>query len=866
MKNNPSESSAAKKAKKKKGKKRKGPFSFLVIAMLLLIFALVLLRFSGIGAAPGSDSFKSLLDSTELMQNAKLVKQDLKNIASQIQENDITSLEFSSRKLDSDVADLKDYLSKPIWNIAEVVPVVGSDVKTARALVEVSETFSNDLLKSWVALQKEAPLTELKTEDGYRYELLPAYSAFLGENLPTIRSMLERLNKLDLRLVDDDGKITAYIKMATPLVQLADEHYSDLIQPGLALIAEDPPSMLKTEDGYDLDTIELYYRFLSDHLSATESAVREANKVDLSMIDMIDKSGKLSSYIKAAPPLLEIVDKYRDTLLDPGFALLSEHPLSSLKTDDGYDFEAISLYSDFLHDRGTSAEAMLEDLSAVDLSGLEKGEKIQDLVSLGRQLLEVAGPANENLLRPGLQLLAEHPFSSIKIDDGFDVKTILAYLDFVEECLPEIETLSQTLQSLDMSELDSSGKAVHYIEKLIELQALCDEYKEYIPAARVILGDGETDRFYLFPAQNSAEIRASGGFPGDVGSISIENGVLRIGSFISVYQAFSPYTSNKAHVTQQEIRLFTQRMYAPRDVDFCPDFERVGQIWAYAYEDQKKVHVDGIISATPIVVQKLLAAADASVELSNGMVLDGESATRILQRDLYFEYKSAGKLAYTDDDMTDLLFAETISKTMDVITSNLGPSTILKYVGVWKECIDERIIMLWMADPEEEDVMRQIGWSGSLNSDPNDPKLGLFFSSEQSSKMGYFFDMIPEIGEPTVNDDGSRTYQVTIKLNNVISKEEQRIGGTWILGRNYVGSIVGDLTVCAPAGGRIDDIRINIARSFWQETYQGLDVRFVQWLIIERNVPFTVTCTVTTAPGVETPLGIMSTPTCTNYR
>ena len=78
--------------------------------------------------------------------------------------------------------------------------------------------------------------------------------------------------------------------------------------------------------------------------------------------------------------------------------------------------------------------------------------------------------------------------------------------------------------------------------------------------------------------------------------------------------------------------------------------------------------------------------------------------------------------------------------------------------------------------------------------------------------------------------------------------------------------MAGDLTLCAPAGGTISDIEINWDRKFLQSTYQDLDTHYLHWLVVEQGKPITVTFRVTTAPGVETPLGLLSTPTLTAYR
>ena len=184
--------------KKQHISKTKKKFSPLYLLVAALIF---------VGLA-GSHGLKGIVGKTQLMQNAKVVKQDLKDIAELLKTNDVEQLENSGQKLDADVAELSRYMSRPIWSVAEIVPGLGRDVKTAKALVEVSEVFSGDLLPSWIELQKQAPYTGLKTEDGYDSEKAELYLDYLDAKLPTLVSIVSQLDTLDLRLVDEDGKIT----------------------------------------------------------------------------------------------------------------------------------------------------------------------------------------------------------------------------------------------------------------------------------------------------------------------------------------------------------------------------------------------------------------------------------------------------------------------------------------------------------------------------------------------------------------------------------------------------------------------------------------------------------------------------------
>ncbi len=509
--------------------------------------------------------------------------------------------------------------------------------------------------------------------------------------------------------------------------------------------------------------------------------------------------------------------------------------------------------------------ALKEELNSPIWSLAEHTPKVGKEITTAKELVTIAENTSNQLLKPLVSTMQEYPLDSFKAKDGINVKSCLAYMDFLEGHIEDIKNLSEQLGGLDLSVIDPKGSMNGYVKKLNSYSDIYDNCKDYFPVVRTILGNGE-DRVYVFAAQNSAEIRASGGFPGSVGVMRIKDGILKIDNFKSVYSMFHKSASIQAKITQQESQLFTARMYTPWDSDFCPDFERVGLIWALAYEDKAREECDGVISATPAVIQKLLALCDP-VTLSDGTEITSENAARVLQHDMYFQYVNGSQMNIPEGSRElDDLFAEAADKTLSQLIAQFSTKNIKEYLNVFGECLDEHILVMWMKDEAEEDLIRKSGWGGCLNSDPNDPKLGIYFSLETAGKMGWFLDMVPEIGEPTVNDDGSRSYDVTLTLSNVISEEELKTGGTYILGRSYTGSVAGDLTLCAPAGGSISNVEANWERRFQETTYHDLNTHFLHWLVVERGKPITVTFRVTTAPGVETPLGVLSTPTLTAYR
>ena len=144
-------------------------------------------------------------------------------------------------------------------------------------------------------------------------------------------------------------------------------------------------------------------------------------------------------------------------------------------------------------------------------------------------LVDVIVNASDDVLKPGVEVMKQYPLSQLKSGDGFRVDTINAYLDYLEKIEPEIEDMTSSISHVNVT-FSKSENISKYVDKLNSLTASYKENGKYIQLFREFLGDG-SDRMYLVAAQNSSEIRASGGFPGSVGTIRIENGVMSIAIF-----------------------------------------------------------------------------------------------------------------------------------------------------------------------------------------------------------------------------------------------------------------------------------------------------------------------------------------------
>lgn len=503
----------------------------------------------------------------------------------------------------------------------------------------------------------------------------------------------------------------------------------------------------------------------------------------------------------------------------------------------------------------SSLSVTLENLGDSSPSIQKELQNIQRLLNLTDQLAE-------KLLMPVIDMMEQYSSAQMQENGNVRIKMLCEYLDFAETLMPEIEALLKSAAETDISLVDSDGDIERYLKTAGELVEEYHKNPEVLSILKAILGNGE-DRSYLVAAQGSAEIRASGGFPGAMGVLRLQNDDLVLEDFKRVYDLLSDYTPSEANITMTENRLFHYGLQAPRDADYCPDFERVAYIWALGYRTAQGETVDGVISMTPAFVQRMLAAMDEEIKLFDGTVVNGDNAVRVLQHDLYFKYFGKGYIE-ANKVVSDQLFADAAKKTMQKFQENMELSDLMAYLSVAKESIEDRTLLLWMADEEEQDVIRQLGWHGGLNEDPEKPQAGVYYNLTVACKMGWFLVMDTQIGERVKNEDGSYTYPITVTLTNTITEDEYNSVNYYVTGGNrYLG---GSTYFFAPAGGTVSDFSTSNQVKVSIETYHDLQVGHMQMFNIYPGQPVTITYQVTTAPGVETPLEFSKTPTLQEYR
>ena len=529
----------------------------------------------------------------------------------------------------------------------------------------------------------------------------------------------------------------------------------------------------------------------------------------------------------------------------------------------------------------SSAQAMNEELSSPvwDVAAMLPvvGSDVKGVQTIASALAD----ASDNAIVPLTSSLSTTPPSAcIDADGKLNIAAITTLLGAIQNGAPAMQRCTDELSSLPAFHIEKLQKLVGPAqEKITGINDVFQEANTFAPIIGSMLG-ANGNRTYLLAAQNTAEIRASGGFPGSMGTVSIDNGAIELGDFTKVYDMMAEETPAQCAITDEENALFypwyTQYSW---DNSFNPDYPRVAGIWAAAYQEKTEQSVDGVISITPTMVQDLLAATGDSFTLSDGTTIDGTNATKVLQHDLYWKYLSSGSNMSEGNDLCDALFTEAAEYAFDSALENMNASSLMKLVCTMMGGLEDRRVMIWLADATEQGYIEDMGYSGSMTAaSQQEPTLGVFVNFWAGSKLGWWLGMDTQVSSPVTGNDGSRTYHVTTTLTNFMTAQEAKQGGGYIVSDNdkSLGDADPFIYFYAPAGGTISDVTASNGATLGKATYQGLDVTFTcqvgDFSVLPKpNNPLPVESTVTysytvTLPAdVEGDLQLATTPTLTKY-
>ena len=785
--------------------KKRSPVKTVVI---LVILALVL---TGLVFA-GREAYKYYQDANVLVSHAEGLKAELKALVTHVEKGNYEAANLSVQKVDALSAEMRQIITDERWQLVQdKAPKYGDDLKTAQQFLDVVDEASNTLIKPAIKYLREKGLPSKDSFKKINPELgntLNEYADLIDELCPAVEKVLNDFNALpQFEMEKLESKVSKY-----------------------RVLARDNTPEIMT-----------YLKFAK---KTSDECLRPAAKF---LIENGDKLKLDFSIDNVGPEMASQILIFADGI--DQFVPIAENTLKEVNTLPEFKIEKIEK-------KISKYRKLAKDNEA-------------DILSLTKFAKEIS----TGVIRPAAEVMKRSPMSELKTKDGdINTKLIRDYLALVDTVKPYLNRTNELFKTNKLLK-DHPKQTAKITSKIDSALEMMEKYNKYVPLINVVLGDG-SDKTYLLIAQNSAEMRSCGGLPASMGVVTIKDGILHIGDFKPVLEIVPWKNKGVNKIPRLENKIFQEAWYGEK-LTACtvnPHFPRVAELLATGYKKQNKKNLDGIISLTPEIVGRLIPIT-GQIKLSNGVKLDEKYAVKYLQRDIYFQYYTQktikdNKLRKKMDNKANSLFAEAAKKTLGGVMSELNVKTILKLLEIIEKAGDDRIFMMWMADKDAEQQVKDLGFSGALNYDEKAPELGVFFSVRLANKMGMYVDINVKYGKEKVNKDGSVTYPVTVKIKDNIDKTSIKQGsGNPYLTSKYGPDMRSLVIFTAPKGGKITNFKCNAKALFNKTTYQDLQVYYnPECFWIKAGKTVTWTFNVTTAPGVNVKPKIVKTPLLSAYR
>lgn len=481
-----------------------------------------------------------------------------------------------------------------------------------------------------------------------------------------------------------------------------------------------------------------------------------------------------------------------------------------------------------------------------------------DDIRVARGVVEQADNLMQNALMPVAQSLQGVSLSTLLTDATVDVQTLETVSAALSQAQPVVEQASEAIEALPQAHIGKVRDVVDKVRGPITSAAeTLRGLNEIAPMLPQMLGANGT-RSYLLVAQNLAELRSTGGLPGSMGVLTIDNGHISLNEFVP---ATSLDNEDGGHygITDEEMAIWGKNDRLGKhicDTNLIPDFARDSQIWSEWWQDKKGTAVDGVIAIDPVLLQKLLALT-GGIEV-DGHSIDGSNAAKALLNDAYNEMPI---------DQTDQFFSDVASQAFDHVMGSLGSISLPDLAQTLGDAVGEQHLFAWMANADEQALVEKAGAAGTLGNDSANPQLGVFISDDTYSKKSWFFSTDTQVSGGTANADGTTTYHVTTTLTNHLTADEADNSASYITGCNIDRRDNTDMVMwiylVAPAGGSISNVSQEggdvALQDFTALPYNGLSVTFANPRI-DGGETMTVSYDVTCAAG-SAPMTLRTTPT-----
>jgi len=247
-----------------------------------------------------------------------------------------------------------------------------------------------------------------------------------------------------------------------------------------------------------------------------------------------------------------------------------------------------------------------------------------------------------------------------------------------------------------------------------------------LAAAPVLLGEGGPVN-YLLLAQNSDELRATGGFITGIGVVTLERGKIAALTISDSYD-FDKFTVDHPDPPEAMRRYMGIDLWVTRDGNWSPDFPTSARDVESLFHLEHSLPLDGVLAFDLAAVQ-ILVQAIGPIKLDGiDEPIDGANVMRFI-RDSWSPTLPEGKSWdewrkenqgkdlrewwYHRKDVMGILAKALLAR----VQSQGEPASWMKLLWALKSSMDEKHVQTYFHDRDVQEFLKVTGWDGALVDD-----------------------------------------------------------------------------------------------------------------------------------------------------
>ena len=282
----------------------------------------------------------------------------------------------------------------------------------------------------------------------------------------------------------------------------------------------------------------------------------------------------------------------------------------------------------------------------------------------------------------------------------------------------------------DKLNIEQSRKALDQLDQITPALTTGFDLAQALPPVLPNLLAAGSKKQYVVVAQNSDELRPTGGFVSTVGLLTVENGRISLSDFRDSYAADNSAIA-PVLAPQPLITYMNAGGMVLRDANFWPDFPTSAQTLANLYQINQNVKPDGVITVDLRAVAYILDALGPVSVPDYGETVDAKN----FQERIRFHYlKPSDKVGVEwwrqRKDFIGGLFKAVVARI-----NGAGGKDYLKLADALNHSVAEKHIQSYFADSTLQQTLADHRIDGALAPSPNNDYLSVVDSNLGFNKV-----------------------------------------------------------------------------------------------------------------------------------